>query len=126
MGNNLFADLLPYKDWHAINNSQRMHEAGYEYTMVFLPNAFITALSFPKTAAVLTAYYAVARFNHINTYTRFRGYNSAMIHEELMRMNLIFILASALCSGVRISGVLRPITSKLGPLKNRLFNRSKK
>ena len=126
MGNNLFADLLPYKDWMTVNNAQRMHEGGYEYTMVFLPNAFITALSFPKTAAFLTGYYAVARYNHINTYTGFRGYNNAMVHEELMRLNIIFILVSAFCSGVRISGVLRPLTSKLGLMRTRLFTRSKK
>ncbi len=47
MGNNLYADLLPYKDWVTLNNAQRMHESGYEYTFVFLPNAFICALSFP-------------------------------------------------------------------------------
>ena len=47
MGNNLYADVLPYKDWFKMANAQRMHESGYEYTFVFLPNAFICALSFP-------------------------------------------------------------------------------
>ena len=66
MGNNLYAELLPYKDWVAFNNVQRMHESGYEYTFVFLPNAFITALTLPRTATWLTAMYAISRFNHIN------------------------------------------------------------
>ena len=29
MGNNLYADKLPYKDWVMINNAQRQHEVGY-------------------------------------------------------------------------------------------------
>lgn len=29
MGNNLYADLLPYKDWLLLNNAQRAHEVGY-------------------------------------------------------------------------------------------------
>ena len=104
MGNNLYADLLPYKDWIKMNNAQRMHEAGYEYTLVFLPNAFITALSFPKTAMWLTGIYAVCRFNLINSYTGFRGYNAAVLHEELMRLDLIIILATAFASGTKIMG----------------------
>ncbi len=29
MGNNIYADKLPYKDWVRINNAQRQHEVGY-------------------------------------------------------------------------------------------------
>ena len=130
MGNNLFSDLLPYKDWVKMNNAQRMHESGYEYTLVFLPNAFITALSFPKTAAYMTAFYAIARFNHINSYTSSRGYNAAMLHEELMRFDLILVLFSAFVSGARISGVMRPLTSRIGPrltaMRTRVSNLGKK
>ena len=81
-----------------------MHEAGYEYTLVFLPNAFITALSFPKTAMWLTGAYAACRLNLINSYTGFRGYNAAVLHEELMRLDLIIILATAFTSGIKIMG----------------------
>ena len=81
-----------------------MHEAGYEYTFVFLPNAFITALSFPKTAMWFTGIYAVCRFNLTNSYTSFRGYNAAVLHEELMRLDLIFVLFSAFASGIKIMG----------------------
>jgi len=115
MGNNIFADLLPYKDWVKMNNAQRMHESGYEYTLVFLPNAFICALSFPRTALLFTSTYAMLRMNHINSYTGFRGYNGAMLHEELMRFDLLMVIGAAFCSGVRISGVLRPISRFMSP-----------
>ena len=104
MGNNLYADLLPYKDWITINNAQRMHEAGYEYTLVFLPNAFITALTLPKTAMWLTGIYAACRYNLINSYTGFRGYNAAVLHEELMRLDLIIVLGTAFYSSIKIMG----------------------
>ena len=81
-----------------------MHEAGNEYTFVFLPNAFITALSFPKTAMYLTGIYAACRFNLINSYTSFRGYNAAVLHEELMRLDLIIIMGAAFASGIKIMG----------------------
>ena len=29
MGNNIYADKLPYRDWIMINNAQRQHEVGY-------------------------------------------------------------------------------------------------
>ena len=115
MGNNIYADLLPYQDWVKMNNAQRMHESGYEYTFVFLPNAFISALSYPKLALFYTGSYAILRCNHINAYTGNRGYYGAMLHEELMRLNLIFAIATAFASGIRISGVLRPVSKVLMP-----------
>ena len=84
-----------------------MHESGYEYTFVFLPNAFITALTLPRTATYLSAGFAISRFNHINSYTSYRGYNGAMIHEELMRLQLILILGSAFVSSVRLMAGMR-------------------
>lgn len=115
MGNNIYADLLPYQDWVKMNNAQRMHESGYEYTFVFLPNAFITALSYPRLALLYTSMYAFLRMNHINTYTGPRGYNGAMFSEELMRLDLILVIATAFASGIRISGVLRPVSKMLQP-----------
>ena len=84
-----------------------MHESGYEYTFVFLPNAFITALTLPRTATYLTAAYAFSRFNHINSYSTPRGYNSAMIHEELMRFELILVLGAAFLSSIRLMTGMR-------------------
>jgi len=125
MGNNIYADLLPYRDWVTINNVQRMHESGYEQTFIFLPNAFICALSFPRTVAWLTASFTMARYNHINSYTSFRGANNALIHEAMMHMSLIFVIAGAFASSVRITGVLNPLVRRLSPamasLKNKVW-----
>ena len=92
-----------------------MHEAGTEYTFVFLPNAFICGLCFPKYAMTLTGLFVLSRFNLINTYTGFRGYNAAMIHEELMRFELILVIFGAFASGVRITRVMQPVAKVLKP-----------
>ena len=120
MGNNLYADLLPYKDWVMLNNAQRMHEAGYEYTFVLLPNLFITALSYPRLAAYISVFYAFARLNHINAYTSFRGYNNAMLHEELMRLSLILVLGGAFSSAIRLSRILVPLQNRLRPASTKI------
>lgn len=131
MGNNLFADQMPYKEWMAMNNAQRMHESGYEYTFVFLPNAFITALTLPRTATYVTGAYAFSRFCHINGYTNVRGYNSAMIHEELMRFELIVMLGAAFVSSIRIMAGMRLggkgyVGEALKSVKSSIFKRAKK
>ena len=120
MGNNLYADLLPYKDWFTMNNAQRMHEAGTEYAFVFLPNAFICALSYPRYAATLTGLFALSRFSLMQTYTDFRGFNAAMIHEEFMRFECILALFGAFASGVRITRVFQPLSRALKPYKQSL------
>ena len=92
-----------------------MHEAGTEYTFVFLPNAFISALCFPRYTMTLTGFFALSRFNLIKSYTDYRGFNAAMIHEELMRFECILILFGAFASGVRITRVMQPVTRVLKP-----------
>lgn len=126
MGNNIFADLLPYRDWVKMNNAQRMHQSGNEYGLVFLPNAFIAALSYPRLAAGLTAFYAINRINHINGYTGPRGYNAALLHEELMRMDIIFVLMAAFASGLRITGVFNPFWRVVSPRMASLLRWKKK
>ena len=130
MGNNRFADLLPYQDWVKMNNAQRMSQSGQEYTLIFLPNAFIAALCYPKFAASVSAGYAMSRFCHINTYTGARGYNAAIIHEELMRLDLILIIAAAFASSIRITGIFNPFWRFFGPrlsgLGSRLRNMSRR
>ena len=86
-----------------------------EYTLIFLPNAFICALSFPKYAMWLTGLYALSRMNHIKMYTDFRGYNGAMLHEELMRFEVVLMLGGALASGVRITRVMQPLAKAIKP-----------
>ena len=109
MGNNIFAELLPYQDWVKMNNVQRMHEAGYEYALVLLPNAFIASLCFPKITTYLLGFYALARFNHINAYTGPRGYNGAVIHEELIRFYLVCMLGTAFFSAFKLTFGIGPV-----------------
>ena len=92
-----------------------MQEAGTEYTLVFLPNAFICAFHFPRYAATLTALFALSRLNLIKTYSDYRGYNGAMIHEELMRFELILMLGGAFASGLRMTRVMQPVAKALKP-----------
>ena len=92
-----------------------MHEAGTEYTFVFLPNAFISALCFPRYTMTLTGLFALSRFNLINSYTDYRGFNGAMIHEELMRFECILIVFGAFTSGIRITRVMQPVYRALKP-----------
>ena len=120
MGNNLFADLLPYKDWCKMNNVQRMHESGNEYTMVFLPNAFICALSYPNLASVLMGGFCIARYNHINSYTTVRGYNNAMITEEMLRLNILLVIFAAMASSLRITGLFKPMWRVINPRLGRI------
>ena len=106
-----------------------MHEAGTEYTFVFLPNAFICALCFPRYTMTLTGLFALSRFNLIKSYTDFRGFNAAMIHEELMRFECILILFGAFASGFRITRIMQPVTRVFKPYSQSLkswFKRDKK
>jgi len=98
-----------------MNNAQRMHESGNEYTLIFLPNAFICALSYPNLASVLMGGFCIARYNHINSYTTVRGYNNAMLHEEMLRFDIILAIAAALASSLRITGLFNPMWRVLTP-----------
>lgn len=86
-----------------------MHEAGYEYALVLLPNAFIASLCFPRITTYLLGFYALARFNHINAYTGSRGYSGAVIHEELIRFYLILMLGTAFFSAFKLTFGIGPI-----------------
>mmetsp|Transcript_11213 Transcript_11213/g.13239 ORF Transcript_11213/g.13239 Transcript_11213/m.13239 type:complete len:94 (-) Transcript_11213:47-328(-) len=90
-----------------------------------LPNAFIASLHFPKTATYLLAFYAITRFNHINAYTGPRGYNQAVLHEELSRFFLIVTLGSAFFSAFRIVFRLGPI-NPAGKVKSLMSRFSRK
>ena len=103
-----------------------MQESGSEYTLVLLPNAFICALSYPRLASILMGGYAVARFNHVNSYTSVRGYNKAMLHEELMRLDLILFIAAAFASSLRITGIFNPMWRVLTPRLSRITSAVKR
>ena len=122
MGSNLYSDILSYKDWHAINNAQRMHDKGYEHAVVLFPNAFICAMSFPGFTAGMLAFYSIFRINHINSYTSIRGHNKAFALEETLKLCLIILIAGAMCSSVRLTGILAPYR---GLLRSKLTRRNK-
>lgn len=65
MGGNIYADLLPYKDWVKMNSAQRCHEVGYEHAMLLLPNLFIISLAWPRLPVYILSMFVPMRFLHI-------------------------------------------------------------
>ena len=110
MGDNLYSSALPYGDWCKMNNVQRQHEIGYEYLTILLPNAFISALTFPRYTTFCLASFLITRFNHFNGYTNIRGHNKAYAHEEFMKLVLFMTLMGSLYSSMRLTGVPQKIS----------------
>jgi hypothetical protein len=108
MGNNKYADLLPYKDWVAINNAQRSHEIGYQNLIILIPNAFISSIIFPRWTCGLMAGYLFMRVSNMNGYSSFRGYNGAQIQQEFMQLALFSFICSAVVSSFVITGAAGP------------------
>ena len=44
MGNNLYADVLPYADWVKMNNAMRMHEHILDQMAVLYSTTFVSAI----------------------------------------------------------------------------------
>ena len=82
MGNNIYSDLLPYKDWIRINNAQRCHENMVHQMPVFYTLAGINALCFPKFAFWTSLSYFAIRVFYTKNYFSFRGYNRATASEQ--------------------------------------------
>ena len=61
MGNNIYSDELPYKDWIRVNNAQRCHENFYNQLPIFYSTVFISALNFPQIAFWSSAAYLALR-----------------------------------------------------------------
>ena len=68
LGNNIYSDYLPYKDWVKINNAQRCHENLVLHLPCFFANAFICAISFPKFTYYMSVIYLIARVIHAKAY----------------------------------------------------------
>ena len=109
MGNNLYSDLLPFKDWIMINNAQRQHEVGYASMMVLFPNAFITALCFPRVACTSLATFFLLRLHHISGWTSSRGFNNAFFVETLLQAVTTYTVLSAGISACHILGLTIPL-----------------
>ena len=104
MGNNLYSDLLPYKDWVKINNGQRCHENMVSFNPVFFTSAFISTLTFPKFTFGMSFVYFICRFFYTRSYLSFRGYNKATALEEIMKLELVMLVGSAMLSSIAICG----------------------
>ena len=116
MGNNIYSDLLPYKDWIKINNAQRCHENLIGHLPVFFTSVFISSLTFPKFTFYCSALYMGMRFFYTYAYLSFRGYNRATASEEIMKLILVALLCSATLSSMRIMGLHKlPLIQKITP-----------
>ena len=114
IGNNLYSELLPYKDWVRVNNAQRCHENLVGSLIILYPNAFIGLLAFPKTTIGLLYAFLVLRAWHIKGYLSFRGNNKAVAAEEFSKLMLIVMVGVAFTASLRILGA-GPIFRKLLP-----------
>lgn len=108
MGNNLYADLLPYKDWVAFNNAQRCHELGYQNMLILLPNAFVMSLVFPRWTCALMAYYLALRISNMRGMLSHRGHNSAHLQEALLQQILLIFVVSSMVASVHLCGLSGP------------------
>ena len=109
MGNNLYADLLPYKDWVKINNAQRCHEFGYEHAVVLIPNAFIASFRLPKFTVAMLAVYLGLRLVHVTGWHTYRGHNNAFVAEEFMKLCVVVLVFGAMTSSVMMLGYRLPL-----------------
>ena len=61
MGDNIYAAVLPYKDWVHINNVMRMHEHMKSLMTSMYVGTFLTALSYPTLAAGMLGFYLIVQ-----------------------------------------------------------------
>ena len=118
MGCNIYADILPYKDWYRLNNAQRCHEYGWNHAMLLAPNAFICCLSFPRYTSVVLSLYLGLRLVHIYQYQSHRGVNAAFGTEQFLNMFCMLLVLGSLGSSIALTGIRAP--QRL----TRLFRRS--
>mmetsp|Transcript_33388 Transcript_33388/g.51222 ORF Transcript_33388/g.51222 Transcript_33388/m.51222 type:complete len:146 (-) Transcript_33388:12-449(-) len=116
-GSNLYADLLPYKDWVKVNNGQRAHQNMVHSNPIFFTSTFVSALAFPRFTAWASLVYLSSRVFYTRCYLSFRGHNKATALEEIMKLELITLVMAAILSSMSIMGVhklafVRKITPK--------------
>ena len=108
MGCNIYADILPYKDWYKLNSAQRCHEYGWNSAMILAPNAFICCLSFPRFTSVLLSLYLGLRVVHIFQYHSHRGANAAFGTEQFLNMFQMFLVLGSMGSAIALTGIRAP------------------
>ena len=105
MGNNLYADLLPYADWFKMNNAIRMHEHLLDQITTLYVTTFLSSLWYPRYTLAIIAIYASLRFFHIKAYTSQRGINKAKGAGDALKMLCFLMSVGAGISSLRILGV---------------------
>ena len=105
MGNNIYADLLSYKDWVKINNAQRCHENFTGHLPILFSTVFVSALTYPRFAFYMALSSFVLRVLYTNAYFSFRGYNRATADEELLKLCLVLLVGSSFASSAKIMGI---------------------
>ncbi len=105
IGNNLYADQLPYRDWIKVNNAQRAHESLTNSLIILYPNAFIGSLVYPRFTLGLLYAFLLFRVVHINGYLSTRGYNKAVGAEEFSKLTQVLMLSTAMLASLSILGL---------------------
>ena len=82
--------------------------------IVILPNAFISALNFPRATNFLLGAYLILRIMHVNSYTDHRGHNKAYAPEEFMRSISTMLILLGLQSSFRLTGIPATISGRVG------------
>ena len=121
MGNNIYSDLLPYRDWIKINNAQRCHENFVSHLPVFYTSLFVSAISYPRFAFIGASAYLMLRIGYTNAYNSHRGHNRATALEEFLKLTLLLLVFGGVASSFRVMGLSKlPIWKKMNP-----FNKKK-
>ncbi|TNV75998.1 hypothetical protein FGO68_gene3472 [Halteria grandinella] len=125
IGNNIYSELLPYRDWVRVNNAQRAHENLITSMIVFYPNAFIGLLVYPRLTLAMMYVFLTLRIWHIKGYLSFRGHNKATAAEEFSKLVLIGMVFVSLVASLRMLGVTQKLAflNKMVPKRFRKANK---
>ena len=123
IGNNLYADLLPYRDWVKVNNAQRAHEILVNSLISVYPNAFIGALVYPRMTAVVVYALLFFRMMAINGHLSYRGYNKAVGAEEFSKLATVILIGTSLVASLNMMGVTRKLAIVKKIVPKRISNR---
>lgn len=110
MGNGLYGDALPYKDWVRMNNTQRAHQLCYENLPIALSSAFISGLSFPGLTAGFLFFYGWSRWLTICGLLGDGGFTYAEGWDQTCIGLLFFFQILAGCSALRLMGAGKVLT----------------
>ena len=106
IGNNIYSDYLPYKDWVIVNNAQRAHENIVNNLPIAYSGIFICGLSYPRLTLWYTAIYVMLRISHTTGFMTNRGPNRVAGTEEFLKLTLSLFVLTGFFSSLNIMGFL--------------------